>query len=170
MKLQFSRQAGATLIEIIMVVALIALITIGALTYYNSANQSNKIQQTISNITSLSSAIRNQFATQGDYNGITEAVVYSFANVPVMMKGATAGQLVHPWDQSNAAITIATASPYDTFSIGLAQIDSQTCTDIASKIYRHYDKVAVGATTISNVATAQSACSVATPTLTVTVR
>lgn len=170
MNLKLRSQAGATLVEIIMVVALIALITIGVLTYFNSANQSSKVEQTINNLTSLTSAIRNQYATQGDYSGITEAVVYNFANVPVMMKSGTAGQLIHPWSSATTAVTISTASPFDTFTMGLGGLDSATCTDIASKIYRHFDAVAVGATAVTSVATAQSACAVSSPTMNITVR
>ena len=95
MQLNFKRQAGATLIEIIMVVALIAIITIGALTYYNSANQSTKVQETVTGLTSLTSVIRNQFSSQGHYLGLDEQVVASFGNVPKTMRVDDTSELKH---------------------------------------------------------------------------
>lgn len=170
MRLNIKNQVGSTLIEIIMVVAMVALFTIGVLNYYNSAKESSNVEQTISGLTSLTSVVRNQFTIQGDFQGLTEAVVYNFANLPVTMKGSTSGVLVHPWDKSAAAITMTTAAPYDTFTINLVGLADNICADIASKTFRHFDQVSVGGATITNVPTANTACTGGTNTLAFRVR
>lgn len=164
MKLNFQRQAGATLIEIIMVVALIAIITIGALVYYNTAQDGSRVQESVGNITALSAVIRNQFSTQGDYNGISETVVMKFGGVPESMlvrTGTTPKNLKHPWNNGTGAVTVSpatTTATDDSFEITLVKIPAKLCNDLVSKTYRHFLKTEVGSTAVSSVATIAGAC------------
>ncbi len=163
MQLNFRRQAGATLIEIIMVVALIAIITIGALTYYNSASESSKVQETVSGLTGITSVVRNQFASQGDYNGLTEALVYRSTSVPNNMKSVVnTDHLRHPWSQTAAAVTVVPAgSPYATFTIRLAELPRGACVEISSKVYKSFEGTSVNGTAITaatGAATTSMAC------------
>lgn len=141
MQLNFKRQAGATLIEIIMVVALIAIITIGALTYYNSANQSTKVQETVSGLTSLTSVIRNQFSSQGHYLGLDEQVVAAFGNVPKTMRVDDTDELKHSWSSDASAVKIGPMTgdgANSDFYIQLADIPARACTDIVTKTYKSF--------------------------------
>lgn len=163
MQLNIQRQVGATLIEIIMVVALIAIITIGALTYYNSASESSKVQETISGLTGITAVIRNQFSSQGDYNGLTEALVFRSTSVPGNMKSVVnADHLRHPWSQTPNAFQLnAPSSPYATFTFRLAELPQGACVEIASKVYKSFEGVSVNGTTMSSTsgaATASLAC------------
>ena len=164
MKLNFQRQAGATLIEIIMVVALIAIITIGALVYYNTAQDGSRVQEAVGNVTALSAVIRNQFSTQGDYAGITQDVVMRFGGVPESMlvkNGVNPRNLKHPWNNAVGAVTIATATTTaadDSFEITLNRIPAKLCNDLVSKTYRHFLRTEVGSTAVNNVASISTAC------------
>ena len=164
MKLNFQRQAGATLIEIIMVVALIAIITIGALVYYNTAQDGSRVQEAVGNVTALSAVIRNQFSTQGDYAGITQDVVMRFGGVPESMlvkNGAVPRNLKHPWNNAVGAVTVSTATTTatdDSFEVTLTAIPAKLCNDLVSKTYRHFLKTEVGSTAVNSVATISAAC------------
>lgn len=165
MKLNFQRQAGATLIEIIMVVALMAIITIGALVYYNSAQDSSRVQTAVGNVTSLSAVVRNQYSTQGNYAGVTQAVVMMFGGVPENMIVRTAAgaptHMVHPWNNSNAAVTVAvdtTTTANDSFRITFVGVPAAICNDLVSKTYRHFLVTRVGTTVVNSVATITTAC------------
>lgn len=164
MKLNFQRQAGATLIEIIMVVALIAIITIGALVYYNTAQDGSRVQEAVGNVTALSAVIRNQFSTQGDYNGVTHDVVMKFGGVPESMlvrTGTTPRNLKHPWNSGTGAVTVApatTTATDDSFTITLVSVPASLCSDLVSKTYRHFLTTRVGSTTVSSVAAITTAC------------
>jgi Tfp pilus assembly protein PilE len=141
MQLNFKRQAGATLIEIIMVVALMAIITIGALTYYNSASQSSKVQDVVTTLTSLTSMIRNQFASQGNYTGLDEQVVASFGNVPKTMRVDDTTELKHPWSSAANAVLIGPINGAGTaseFYIQLADLPTRACTDIVTKTFKSF--------------------------------
>ena len=169
MKLNFRRQAGATLIETMMVVALMALITIGALVFFNSANESNKVREATASLTALSSVIRNQFVTQGDYTGLTESVAMRFGNVPESMlirsgtggASGTASRFRHPWNQNTGAVTIAPATTNvldDSFTITFTKVPAATCVDLMTNTFRHFDKAVAGTTTVTTVAQATTGC------------
>lgn len=163
MKLNFRRQAGATLIEIMMVVALMAVITIGALTYFNSANESSKVQEATASLTALTSVIRNQFATQGSYEGLTADVAAKFGNVPesMLVRSGTTPRFKNPWNQATGAVTIATATTNaanDSFTVTFVGIPPATCTDLMTRTYRHFDEAKVGTTVVNTVATITNAC------------
>jgi type II secretory pathway pseudopilin PulG len=168
MQLNFRRQAGATLIEIIMVVALIAIITIGALTYFNSASESSKVQETITGLTAMSSAVRNQFNSQGHYSGITSSVVARFGNVPKTMRRDDTDFLKHAWNTNNSAvditpITTVSAGTASHFSIRLNAVPARVCMDLVTKTYKSF-VVNVGGVpnpdtpTITTIAQANTAC------------
>lgn len=163
MQLNFKRQAGATLIEIIMVVALIAIITIGALTYFNSASESSKVQESVSALTGLSAVVRNQFQSQGDYNGLTESLLFRSTNVPVSIKSTVnADQLRHPWSQTAASVLVVPAgSPYATFTITFAELPRGACVEITSKVYKNFEGMTVNGTSVTpttGAATASLSC------------
>jgi Tfp pilus assembly protein PilE len=168
MKLNFRRQAGATLLETMMVVALMAVITIGALVYFNSASESSKVQEATAGLTALSSVLRNQFATQGDYTGLNETLAMKFGNVPESMlvrTGAGAAavptRFKHPWNQAAGAVTISVATTNvanDSYKISYADVPAASCVDLLTKTYRHFDAVTAGTTAVTSVATAVSGC------------
>lgn len=163
MKLNFRRQAGATLIEIMMVVALMAVITIGALTYFNSANESSKVQEATASLTALTSVIRNQFATQGSYEGLTADVAAKFGNVPesMLVRTGSTARFRNPWNQGAGAVTIVPAetnSTDDSFTVTFTKIPASTCTDLMTRTYRHFDKALVGTTEVDTVAKITTAC------------
>lgn len=163
MQLHIKRQAGATLMEIIMVVALMAIITIGSLSFYNSATESSKIQEAVGNLTGLSAVVRNQFQSQGDYQGLTESLLFRSTNVPVNIKSTVnTDQLRHPWSQTAAAVVVApAASPYATFNITFAELPRGACVEITSKVYKSFVSMTVNGTAVTPTtgsATASLAC------------
>lgn len=167
MKLNFKRQAGATLIEIIMVVALIAIITIGALVYYNSAQDGSRVSEAVAGVTALSAVVRNQFSTQGNYNGVSETVVMRFGGVPeslIVRNGANAVNLKHPWNNAAGSVTVAaaqTTAPEDSFRITFNQVPAAICNDLLSKTYRHFLRTEVGTAVVASVAAITNACGAA---------
>lgn len=165
MKLNFHRQAGATLIEVIMVVALIAIITIGALVYFNTAQDASRVQTAVGNVTALSSVIRNQYSTQGTYVGISAAVVTQFGGVPenMVLRNASGAptHMTHPWNTASGAVAVdpaTTVTANDSFEITLTSIPATICNDLVSKTYRHFLITKVGTTTVNDVASITTAC------------
>lgn len=165
-----NKEQGATLIEVMMVVALFAIIAIGSLIYYQSASQGTKVQQTVTGLASMTSVIRNQFASQGHYNGISETIVARFGNVPKQMRLDDTDNLIHAWNNSSTALNIGpvtgtgTATTPSHFYIQLVNVPARVCMDMVTKMYKNFS-VTVGATApttttggISTIAAANTSC------------
>lgn len=163
MQIHYRRATGATLIEIIMVVALIALMTIGSLLYYNSASQASKVQEALSGLDAISTVVQNMYATSANYSGLSEAVVVNSGSVANNIKSSVVGNLKHPWDSTAAAVTLAanmaavpTAS---SFIITYTLLPQGACVDLVGKAFNRFASIRVNGTAISNAGIAAAACS-----------
>lgn len=169
MQLHIRRSAGATLIEIIMVVALIAIITIGSFLYYNSASQASKVQEALSELDAISTIVQNMYATSTNYSGLSEAVVVNSGSVASNIKSTVAGNLKHPWDSTAAAVTL-TANPAavptaSSFLITYTLLPQGACVDLVAKAFNRFPAIRVNGTSISNAGIAATACTNTTNTV-----
>lgn len=162
MQLHFKRSVGATLIEIIMVVAIIAIFTIGSFSYYNTASQGNRVQEALSGLDTISTVIQSQFATSPDYVGLTESVVVVSGGIQANLKSVNVGHLKHPWSSDTGAVTIGinpAAVPANTsFLITYAQVPQGACVDLVSKAFNKFPSIRINSTAVTTVGTAATAC------------
>lgn len=162
MQLNYRRSSGATLIEIIMVVALIAIITIGSFLYFNSASEASKVQEALSELDAISTIVQNMYATSPNYSGLSEAVVVNSGSVASNIKSSVAGNIKHPWDVTAAAVTLA-ANPAavpvaSSFLITFTLIPQGACVDLVGKAFNRYASIRVNGTSITNAGIAATAC------------
>jgi len=157
----FKKQAGATLMEMTMVVGVIAIISIAGIAYYNSVNNGNQIKDEVNNVNSLSASIRNMFNTQGNFTGLSNEVILKSSTFPDRMRVANdTTSIKHSW--ANAGVIVAPItydSPDDRFTITYQEIPERSCTDLVSNTYRHFISVTVGNTIVDGSASAATACS-----------
>lgn len=169
MQFNFRRQTGATLIEIIMVVALIAVITIGSFMYYNSASQASKVQEALTGLDAISQIIQNQYATSTNYSGLTEGVVVNSGSVASNIKSSVAGNLKHPWSAVAAAVTIgvnpAAVPAASSFLITYTLVPQGACVDLVSKAFNKYPLIRVNGTSITNAGVSSVACTTTSNTI-----
>ncbi len=162
MNLNFRRNAGATLIEVIMVVALIALIIIGSLLYYNTASHASKVREAVSSIGAKVTILQNMYATQPSYSGISELVVVNSGSVQHNIKSTLAGELKHPWDQTAGAVTVSVdpvAMPLGSaFRITYNFIPKGACVDIASQAFSSFPAIYINGVQLSNAGTGAIVC------------
>ncbi|ELO0743112.1 pilus assembly protein [Escherichia coli] len=81
-------EKGLSLIEASMVLALSAIVVSGVMFYYQSASDSNKTQNTVSQVMSVMSAINGLYVGQASYNGLSDTVLYNSSAVPANYKGS----------------------------------------------------------------------------------
>lgn len=169
MQLSYRRASGATLIEIIMVVALIAIITIGSFLYYNSASQASKVQEALSGLEAISTIVDNMYATSANFSGLTEAVVVNSGSVQSNIKSTVVGNLKHPWDSTAAAVTLgvnpAAVPVASSFLITYTLVPQGACVDLVGKAFNKFPAIRVNGTSIANAGTAATACSNTTNTI-----
>lgn len=89
-------EKGLSLIEASMVLALSAIVVSGVMFYYQSASDSNKTQNTVSQVMSVMSAINGLYVGQASYSGLSDTVLYSSSAVPANYKGST-GEINNPF-------------------------------------------------------------------------
>lgn len=82
-------EKGLSLIEASMVLALSAIVVSGVMFYYQSASDSNKTQNTVSQVMSVMSAINGLYVGQASYKGLSDTVLYNSSAVPANYKVST---------------------------------------------------------------------------------
>jgi len=125
------KQRGFTLIEFMVVIALIGLGLVLVVTQFGQASASNKSQTSVRNISSLISGITGLKDTRNGYKGITTAVLLQTNAVPQNMKG-TANAITNVFDGS-VTVSAPTTAPYTPYTLTLAKVTQEACTEIAAK-------------------------------------
>lgn len=75
-------QKGLSLIEASMVLVLSAVVVAGVMVYYQSAQDNNKMEQTLSQTLSLVGGVNGLYAGQSNYNGLNTTTVAQSGAVP----------------------------------------------------------------------------------------
>lgn len=161
---RLGKQAGFTLIELVLVLTIIGAATIITVSAFNTSDETQQVQEEINNLNALSGAIRNMFNTQGNYSGLTNQVILKSVSFPEQMRPATGTNLIkHSWADDGVEVASHTASGTcvnnGCYQITLKDVPETACMSIVTTAYRHFIDVKVGSTAITGVATATSACS-----------
>lgn len=122
-------QQGLTLIEASMVLALSAVVIAGAVMYYNSAAESNKIQRAQGLLGAIQSAVQSISAINPSYAGLTIADITSNASIPrsfVIGTGKSA-TVVNPWGGEVLLTTVAAS-----YSVTYKSVSPAACVSLAS--------------------------------------
>ncbi|EGE1310097.1 type 4 pilus major pilin (plasmid) [Escherichia coli] len=122
-------EKGLSLIEASMVLALSAIVVSGVMFYYQSASDSNKTQNTVSQVMSVMSAINGLYVGQASYSGLSDTVLYNSSAVPANYKGS-AGVINNPFGgRLHVAPNNNTSGGYALLLDGVPQ---SSCVNIAS--------------------------------------
>lgn len=122
-------EKGLSLIEASMVLALSAIVVSGVMFYYQSASDSNKTQNTVSQVMSVMSAINGLYVGQASYSGLSDTVLYNSSAVPANYKGST-GEINNPFGgKLHVAQNTGNSGGYALLLDGVPQ---SSCVNIAS--------------------------------------
>ncbi|ENQ1253770.1 pilus assembly protein [Escherichia coli] len=122
-------EKGLSLIEASMVLALSAIVVSGVMFYYQSASDSNKTQNTVSEVMSVISAINGLYVGQSSYDGLSDSVLYNSSAVPANYKGAT-GVINNPF---GGRLHVApNTTPAGGYALLLDGVPQSSCVNIAS--------------------------------------
>lgn len=119
-------EKGLSLIEASMVLALSAIVVSGVMFYYQSASDSNKTQNTVSQVMSVMSAINGLYVGQASYKGLSDAVLYNSSAVPANYKGGP-GEINNPF---GGRLRVAPNS--GGYTLLLEGVPKSSCVNIAS--------------------------------------
>lgn len=154
-----NRQSGFSLLEITMVAGIIILFSVAAIVGYRMASDSANMNKAVNSLNSITAGVRNMFATQGDYVGLTNAVMLTSNSLPEDLRGTGSGTIKSPW--LNAGVTLSPANvggtANDGFNIRFNNVPARACQNFVTQVFKSYT-ITVGSTPVTSVATASTAC------------
>lgn len=124
-------QQGLTLIEASMVLALSAVVIAGAVMYYNSAAESNKIQRAQGLLGSVQSAVQSVYSTRPSYAGLSSKELTMTAAIPrSFIDGqGTNATIINPW---GGQVLVGPGSVVTNYTITFQALSLSACTAMAS--------------------------------------
>lgn len=129
-QMKFSKQAGVTLIELIVSLVIIGLIVAAALSLFASAQSSQSSTQMVQDVTSIRSNTKALFLGQGSYgtaNTNVNNILVTAKRIPTTIKidtTSTPNILTH---QLNGTVNVVSAGTGQTFTITLTEIPPDVC-------------------------------------------
>lgn len=125
-------EKGLSLIEASMVLALSAIVISGVMFYYQSASDSNKTQNTISEVMSTIAAINGLYVGQSSYTGLGNAILHNSSAIPQSYKGSgeNSTTITNPFG-GEMNVNPGTKN-INMYAITLTQIPQSACLNIAS--------------------------------------
>lgn len=122
-------EKGLSLIEASMVLALSAIVVSGVMFYYQSASDSNKTQNTVSQVMSVMSAINGLYVGQASYAGLTDEVLLNSSAVPENYKDKTKKKINNPF---GGELKVAPTTNGGGYILSLNGVPKSSCVNIAS--------------------------------------
>lgn len=120
-----ARQAGLTLAETLLVLAIGALAIVGGTLLYLQATAGNKLNTGINQFVTLQSGIRSLYAGQSNYLNLTSTLVTTSNAAPSdMVVNAAAGTMRNAW---GGAVTVVAAGGNDQFTVTFAAVPTNAC-------------------------------------------
>lgn len=140
MKLKhIGRQAGMTLMELIVALAIIAAVIVGALSLFGNAQSSQNSTQMLKDLTAVRSATQTVFMGQGGYGTASLNSTLITANkIPTTM--SVSGSTINTANGGTLTITGNTQN----FTMALTNVPADECTSLLTNSSTGWSSVKVG--------------------------
>lgn len=125
-------EKGLSLIESAMVLALAATVTAGVMFYYQSASDSNKSQNAISEVMSATSAINGLYIGQTSYDGLKTDILLNTSAIPDNYKDTKNKTISNPF---GGALNVGPAASNNNsfgYYLTLTGLDKAACVSLAT--------------------------------------
>lgn len=123
-----ARQAGLTLAETLLVLAIGALAIVGGTLLYLQATAGNKLNTGINQFVTLQSGIRSLYAGQSTYTGLTNTLMTDSNAAPSDM-AVGSGDIRNAW---GGDVTVAEFSAGNQFQITFERVPNNACVKLAT--------------------------------------
>lgn len=135
-------QKGLSLIEASMVLVLSAVVVAGVMVYYQSAQDNNKMEQTLSQTLSLVGGVNGLYAGQSNYDGLDTNTVAQSGAVPASALDSSTSKtrIVNGFGTHTDAYAMnltnlknGTAGTNDGYALVLRGLNKAQCTKVSSQ-------------------------------------
>ncbi|ECI9779726.1 type 4 pilus major pilin [Salmonella enterica subsp. enterica serovar Infantis] len=139
------RKKGFSLLELLLVFGVIAAIIVAVFMVYPKVSSGQKIDSDIKILGTLNAGIKNLYAGQADFTGLSVDAVIKSKIVP---EDIVDDNLI--WDSWGANVLI---EPYydGSFYIGFENVSVDACPKFVSQAGASYFKIVVGSTEVKNI-------------------
>lgn len=140
-----AKEKGNALLGMAMALIISAVVAAGYLVFFNTANDSAKVNDFMGQLAAMQTAVQSLYYGQATYTGLDTAVVATSGTLPAKM--ISANTIKHPF---NDDITIAPGSTGSTYVITADRIPEDSCTALMTKdlgrslVNMHTDQDATG--------------------------
>ncbi|HBN1775264.1 TPA: pilus assembly protein [Escherichia coli] len=125
-------EKGLSLIESAMVLALAATVTAGVMFYYQSASDSNKSQNAISEVMSATSAINGLYIGQTSYTGLNSTILLNTSAIPDNYKDTTNSKITNPFGGELNVGPAKSGNNSFGYYLTLTGLDKAACVSLAT--------------------------------------
>ena len=125
-------EKGLSLIESAMVLALAATVTAGVMFYYQSASDSNKSQNAISEVMSATSAINGLYIGQTSYEGLKTDILINTSAIPDNYKDTKTKTISNPFGGTLNVGPAASSNNSFGYYLTLTGLDKAACVSLAT--------------------------------------
>ncbi|HHD8983917.1 TPA: bundle-forming pilus major subunit BfpA [Escherichia coli] len=125
-------EKGLSLIESAMVLALAATVTAGVMFYYQSASDSNKSQNAISEVMSATSAINGLYIGQTSYTGLDSKILLNTSAIPDNYKDTKNSKITNPFGGELNVGPAAAGNTSFGYYLTLTGLDKAACVSLAT--------------------------------------
>ena len=162
--MQVQKQQGLSLIELMIALALGAIVIFAAIGNFGSTSAQADIDKEVRALQTLAPLVKQTFGTaQGNYTGLTNAVMLDSSNFPTTMRSG-AGEIRHSWRNDGVVLAPLTInSTDDGFTLTYRDVPSDACQDFVGRVYRFFYETAVEGSVVNNLGQINTQCNAANP-------
>lgn len=125
-------EKGLSLIEASMVLALAATVTAGVMFYYQSASDSNKTQNAISEVMSATSAVNGLYIGQTSYSGLNSGILLNTSAIPDNYKDTVNSKITNPFGGELKVAPSADSNSSFGYYLTLTGLDKSACVSLST--------------------------------------
>jgi prepilin-type N-terminal cleavage/methylation domain-containing protein len=152
-------QGGFSLIELMIVLALGAVILFAAIGNYGSTNSQAQTDAEVRALNTLIPLVKQTFGSaQGNYTGLSNAIMLRAANFPDTMKSPLGTPNIrHSWEDDGIDLD-ANGTNDEFFTITYKDVPTGSCQDVLTRVYKFFIEVTVGGVTVTNIGEISDEC------------
>lgn len=142
-----NNQKGFTLVEMVMVIAVMGVLVIGAVVIFKKSMVKQNVNDEISTITEITSAVQKHYYSKAVYTGLTNTIATSFKLVPDSMIGGV-GTINNRW---SGTVTLAPATVNttdDAFTFTTTLVPTDACLGAGIVLAPQYTAASVAGTVV----------------------
>jgi hypothetical protein len=148
-RLGAARKRGVTLIEAVLYISIALALIVGGLVFFQQASLAQRTNSAVRNISAIASETRGLYQSAQTFENVSATTLINAGAVPtsIVRPGSTTGSVTTSASLQNewtGPITVASVTPFTTFTVEYENIPTAACTRLTSADARGAGRVGSG--------------------------